>query len=70
MEDISSKMSLGEFLRSRRERLTPEEVGLASYGRIEDWESGARVLIMKIMIYTASADTAARLHRLLDTLEH
>ncbi len=33
MEDVSSKMSLGEFLRSRRERLTPEEVGLVSYGR-------------------------------------
>lgn len=26
-------MSLGEFLRSRRERLTPEEVGLISHGR-------------------------------------
>ncbi|MFS0725200.1 helix-turn-helix transcriptional regulator [Paenibacillus sp. 1P07SE] len=33
MEDVSSKMSLGEFLRSRRERLTPEDVGLVSYGR-------------------------------------
>ncbi|MBB6731532.1 helix-turn-helix transcriptional regulator [Cohnella zeiphila] len=33
MERISSGMSLGEFLRSRRERLTPEEVGLVSYGR-------------------------------------
>lgn len=28
-----SKMSLGEFLRSRRERLTPEDVGLPTYGR-------------------------------------
>ncbi len=33
MEDISSKTPLGEFLRTRRERLTPEEVGLVSYGR-------------------------------------
>jgi len=33
MEGISSRMSLGEFLRLRRERLTPEEAGLISYGR-------------------------------------
>ncbi|WP_340026526.1 helix-turn-helix transcriptional regulator [Paenibacillus sp. FSL K6-1096] len=33
MENGLSRTSLGEFLRSRRERLTPEEVGLASYGR-------------------------------------
>ncbi|MFB5763830.1 helix-turn-helix transcriptional regulator [Paenibacillus medicaginis] len=33
MEGISSSMSLGDFLRSRRERLTPEDVGLISYGR-------------------------------------
>lgn len=33
MEVISSKISLGEFLRSRRNRLTPEEVGLQTYGR-------------------------------------
>jgi transcriptional regulator with XRE-family HTH domain len=33
MEGASSGMSLGEFLRSRRERLTPEDVGLISYGR-------------------------------------
>ncbi|WP_159888559.1 helix-turn-helix transcriptional regulator [Paenibacillus puerhi] len=33
MDDIPSKMSLGEFLRSRRERLTPEYAGLVSYGR-------------------------------------
>lgn len=33
MENVWSKTSLGEFLRSRRERLTPEEVGLVSYGR-------------------------------------
>jgi hypothetical protein len=33
MEVISSRMSLGEFLRSRRERLSPEDVGLVSYGR-------------------------------------
>ncbi|MFZ4450765.1 helix-turn-helix transcriptional regulator [Salibacterium aidingense] len=33
MEEIPSKMSLGEFLRSRRERLIPEDVGLVSYGR-------------------------------------
>ncbi|WP_379137866.1 helix-turn-helix transcriptional regulator [Paenibacillus sp. sgz500958] len=32
MEEIPSRKSLGEFLRSRRERLTPEEVGLVSYG--------------------------------------
>ncbi|MCE3198257.1 helix-turn-helix transcriptional regulator [Paenibacillus sonchi] len=33
MEEIPSRKSLGEFLRSRRERLTTEEVGLASYGQ-------------------------------------
>jgi transcriptional regulator with XRE-family HTH domain len=33
MEGNSSRKSLGEFLRIRRERLTPEEVGLLSYGR-------------------------------------
>lgn len=33
MKKMSSDMSLGEFLRSRRERLTPEEAGLISYGR-------------------------------------
>ncbi|WP_240418914.1 helix-turn-helix transcriptional regulator [Paenibacillus periandrae] len=33
MEDLFPRKSLGEFLRSRRERLTPEEVGLASYGK-------------------------------------
>lgn len=33
MEVISSRISLGEFLRSRRKRLTPEEVGLQTYGR-------------------------------------
>ncbi|WP_145023497.1 helix-turn-helix transcriptional regulator [Paenibacillus sp. Y412MC10] len=33
MEGISSRMSLGEFLRSRRGRLTPEDVGLVSYGK-------------------------------------
>ncbi|MEW9702507.1 helix-turn-helix transcriptional regulator [Paenibacillus sp. SI8] len=33
MEVASSSMRLGEFLRARRERLTPEEVGLPSYGR-------------------------------------
>ncbi|MDG0794080.1 helix-turn-helix transcriptional regulator [Cohnella ginsengisoli] len=33
MEQTSSRRSLGEFLRIRRERLTPEEVGLISYGR-------------------------------------
>lgn len=33
MENVSARISLGEFLRSRRERLTPEEVGLVSYGR-------------------------------------
>lgn len=33
MEESSSRMSLGEFLRSRRERLTLEDVGLVSYGR-------------------------------------
>lgn len=32
-EFFSSNLSLGEFLRARRERLTPEEVGLPSYGR-------------------------------------
>lgn len=33
MRKIPSRKSFGEFLRSRRERLTPEEVGLASYGQ-------------------------------------
>mgnify|MGYP002621622716 FL=1 len=33
MEEVNSRKALGEFLRSRRERLTPEEVGLVSYGR-------------------------------------
>lgn len=33
MQKMSSDMSLGEFLRSRRERLTPEEAGIVSYGR-------------------------------------
>ncbi|MEF2965900.1 helix-turn-helix transcriptional regulator [Paenibacillus sp. M1] len=33
MEVISSSISLSEFLRSRRERLAPQEVGLPSYGR-------------------------------------
>ncbi|MEK5489140.1 helix-turn-helix transcriptional regulator [Paenibacillus sp. FSL R7-0297] len=33
MEEISSRLPLGEFLRSRRERLTLEEAGLVSYGR-------------------------------------
>ncbi len=33
MEVLSSRISLSEFLRSRRERLTPEEVGLLSFGR-------------------------------------
>lgn len=33
MKKSSSNESLGEFLRARRERLTPEEVGLPSYGR-------------------------------------
>ncbi|WP_169091323.1 helix-turn-helix transcriptional regulator [Paenibacillus sp. PL91] len=33
MGEISSSLSLGEFLRARRERLSPEEVGLPSYGR-------------------------------------
>jgi transcriptional regulator with XRE-family HTH domain len=33
MRDISSSLSLGEFLRARRERLSPEDVGLPSYGR-------------------------------------
>lgn len=33
MEMISSKTSLSEFLRSRRARLTPEDVGLPFYGR-------------------------------------
>lgn len=32
-ESLSSSLSLGEFLRARRQRLTPEEVGLPSYGR-------------------------------------
>lgn len=33
MEDLPSRMSLGEFLRSRRERLTLEDAGLVSYGK-------------------------------------
>lgn len=33
MGEINSRKALGEFLRSRRERLSPEEVGLVSYGR-------------------------------------
>lgn len=33
MEGVSFKGLLGEFLRSRRERLSPEDVGLVSYGR-------------------------------------
>jgi transcriptional regulator with XRE-family HTH domain len=33
MGEISSSLSLGQFLRARRERLTPKEVGLPSYGR-------------------------------------
>ncbi|MFB5675176.1 helix-turn-helix transcriptional regulator [Paenibacillus terreus] len=33
MEEISSRGSLGEFLRLCRERLSPEDVGLVSYGR-------------------------------------
>jgi len=34
MKDIiKSQQSLGEFLRATRERLTPEQVGLPSYGR-------------------------------------
>jgi len=32
MEEKPSHKALGEFLRTRRERLTPQEVGLASYG--------------------------------------
>ncbi|WP_411348674.1 helix-turn-helix transcriptional regulator [Paenibacillus sp. WLX2291] len=33
MEERSPKKLLGEFLRSRRQRLSPEEVGLVNYGR-------------------------------------
>ncbi|MEC0243258.1 helix-turn-helix transcriptional regulator [Paenibacillus dokdonensis] len=33
MKKSFTNESLGEFLRARRERLTPEEVGLPSYGR-------------------------------------
>ncbi|MGO4549280.1 helix-turn-helix transcriptional regulator [Paenibacillus sp. 2TAB23] len=33
MELIPSRISLGEFLRSRRKRLTPEEAGVQTYGR-------------------------------------
>ncbi len=33
MEEITLQQSLGEFLRATRERLTPEQVGLPSYGR-------------------------------------
>lgn len=32
MNETTLNQSLGEFLRARRERLTPEEVGLPSYG--------------------------------------
>ncbi len=33
MKEITIQQSLGEFLRASRERLTPEQVGLPSYGR-------------------------------------
>lgn len=33
MKDVTLQPSLGEFLRATRERLTPEQVGLPSYGR-------------------------------------
>lgn len=33
MKEITIQQSLGEFLRAIRERLTPEQVGLTSYGR-------------------------------------
>jgi transcriptional regulator with XRE-family HTH domain len=33
MGEITLQQSLGEFLRATRERLTPEQVGLTSYGR-------------------------------------
>ena len=33
MDESSSRRSLGEFLLARRERLSPEDVGLVSYGR-------------------------------------
>ncbi len=33
MREITLQQSLGEFLRATRERLTPEQVGLPSYGR-------------------------------------
>lgn len=33
MKEIPFQQSLGEFLRATRERLTPEQVGLSSYGR-------------------------------------
>lgn len=33
MKEITLQQSLGEFLRATRERLTPEQVGLVSYGR-------------------------------------
>ncbi len=33
MKEITIQQSLGEFLRATRERLTPEQVGLTSYGR-------------------------------------
>ncbi|GLX68582.1 helix-turn-helix transcriptional regulator [Paenibacillus glycanilyticus] len=33
MTEISSRTPLAEFLRSRRERLSPEDVGLVAYGR-------------------------------------
>ena len=33
MKEITIQQSRGEFLRATRERLTPEQVGLISYGR-------------------------------------
>lgn len=33
MDESATKLTLGEFLRARRQRLTPEEVGLPSHGR-------------------------------------
>src|SRR5471030_2092371 len=33
MKEITLQQSLGEFLRATREHLTPEQVGLTSYGR-------------------------------------
>lgn len=32
MEEMLSKKALGEFLRSRRERLSPQDVGITAYG--------------------------------------